>query len=186
MVLPACANHSLVITPGVNVSALGLCIEFDEHTGPDEKLLYLNATSELVEEYNRAGQGFSLAMCNPAQEHQLKIVIQKTRFVDPGEQALYVGISAAGIIYPLTGGNFIFAWFGLSTSNLAISTSKNLSSDKKPIYTQFYSSPYFMSADNVRIKHMEKYKVYISELVKDVETKLNNNLVNSSKDLDQL
>ncbi len=174
MGLVACASRPLVVNPDVNVVNLGICVDFDEHIELDEKLLYLNATKEFVEQ-SAGGDGddsLSVAMCNRNQPHQLTVTVQHTRFVDPAEQALYVVLSTAGILYPLNGGHLGFAWLGFSTSNLELHTSPNLAVTAKPVYTQIYSSPYFLSAEGVRVKHMERFKNFLAETVRDIGRQL--------------
>lgn len=183
LLVSACASKPLSIKPDLQVAELGICIDFNEHIEDDEKLLYLNAAKQLVDNKRDKGHFLKLEMCKNTQTHKVNFMVQNTRFIDPSEQALYVLLSTAGILYPLSGGQIGFAWLGFNTSNIELSASPSISDEARPVYTQVYSSPYFLSAEAVRLKHMESFKEFVVEVVKGIEQKLQQNVAKSQREL---
>lgn len=177
--LSACASKPLAIKEGVGLDSLGVCVDFDQHVEEDDKLLYLNATKEFVEEYNQADSEIPVNTCQQSNPYQLNFTVQNSRFIDPSEQALYVLLSTAGILYPLSGGKIAFAWLGFNTTNIEVSVSKALATSGKPVYTQFYSSPYFLSADGVRYKHMQRFKSFMTEMVDSIASQSSRSVASS-------
>ncbi len=170
-VMSACAMQPIAIKPDVFIETLAVCLDFNTQIGIDEKLLYLNATDELVAAHNQASNLPQLVMCNETDEHALNITVLKTNLVEPSKQAFYVLLSIAGIAYPLSGGSIGFAWLGANSTSVEISVSKALAAATKPVYAQFYSSPYFLSADEVRLKHMQRFKTFVNELLQQIDDK---------------
>ena len=176
LALSACSNVPLIVNKQVHIATLGLCVNFNEHVQQDDRLLYLDATKEFVDEYNRQGlKGPRLDTCKKGQRDQLNVLIQRDRYVEPSEQALYIVLSIAGIAYPLSGGSFGFVWFGMNSTSVELSLSESIGGKEKPVYRQVYSSPYFKGPESLRISHMESYKAMLKESVKEIVGQLNSN-----------
>lgn len=171
--LSACASRPLIINNALDVDTIGICLNFDEGTHDDEKLLYLNAVKEFVD-YSRIGENENSLVdtCKRDQTYQLNILVQNSKFVDPSEQVFYVLLSTVGIMYPLSGGGIGFFWFGLNSTSVEVSLSESLSGDGKPVYRQVYSSPYFMDSESLRIHHMENFKHMISGSLQQIGSQL--------------
>ena len=174
LLLSACASKPLLVREHTKIDTLGVCVDFNEHITAPEKLLYLEATEEFVNENRKnKSRNWQLDTCNTSQKYQLDILVQNTKFVEPSQQAMYVILSTAGILYPLNGGAFGFFWLGFNTSNLEVSVSDDLKAgSKRPVFRQVYSSPYFKGSDALRIKHMESYKVALGKLIQDLQYQL--------------
>lgn len=152
-----------------------LCLDFAGETAIEDKLLYLDAVKSFIDEYNEAhakdeiracvrGNGFSQSRSGA----QIRLIIQSTRYVSPGEQALYVLISGAGL-YSLLNGGYGFAWAGLSSTTLGIVLSGDMASQPKVVYRQFRSWPYFQDMPGVKRKHMEQFQVFMFKLLSELK-----------------
>ena len=158
------------------MGTLELCVSFNEHVNQNDRLLYLDATKEFVDDYNKQHlKGPSLETCKSGQHEQLNVLIQRTSYVEPSEQVFYILLSIAGIAYPFSGGKFGFAWLGMNYTNVELSLSKTIAGKEKPVFRQVYSSPYFKSSETLRISHMESYKAMLKESVKEIDEQLSMN-----------
>jgi len=175
--LVSCASRPLLINTDSLIETLGICVNFNEHIHGDEKLLYLNAAKDLVDEHQHNKKGeYVLDTCKQGQQNQLNILVQNTNFVDPPEQAVYVLLSTVGILYPLNGGGIGFFWLGFNNTSVELTLSEKLAGTNKPVYRQVYSSPYFMDSESVRISHMESFKGMILESVQELQLQQKDNI----------
>jgi len=170
--LLACANKPLVAKTGVKIDTLYLCMNFDEQTEASEKLLYLDAVKDFIDQYNDKQKKLRLAACIKKQQQSLIVTVNKTRWIEPKKQVFYVLISTVGIAYPLTGGSFGFAWLAMNGSNLQLAYSPDLAETNKPVYRYFSSWPYFNRMEALQGKHMEKFQEFMFETLENIEKDL--------------
>jgi len=170
--LISCANKPLLVKGGTQVAVLQVCMNFANHIEGDEKLLYLNAISEFIDDYNATPNALKLQSCTKGLKKSLHVTVQNTRFIDPNKQALYVGASTIGLAYPLSGGSFGFFWLAMNGTSLQLSLSPDLSEENKAVNRYFSTWPYFYDLEALKAKHMNQFQEFMLETMIDIEKNL--------------
>ena len=167
--LGGCASQPVLIKQGSQPDTLEVCIDFAVKLDSDEKLAHLDAVNTFINNYNNQQMPhYKLLSCSKGESRAVTLIIQNTRYVPPGEQALYVLVSTAGIA-SLVNGGLGFAWAGFSTTSLGVKLSADIADTPNTVYRQFSSSPYFYELASVKIKHMNKFQSFMFGLFDELK-----------------
>jgi len=171
LLLTACAHQPMQVKHDVEVEQLEICLTFHEQIVVEDRLLHLDAIKNFIDDYNHAGQKINLLACQQGTSKSLNIAVESAKFINPEKQLLYVLASAVGLYYPLTGGGIGFAWLGFNTTNVGLSLSDDLDPGGKPVFRSVVSSPYFHELETVKARHMQKFQVFMFEVMQEIESK---------------
>ena len=161
----------MLLKADAKISELGICVNFNEHIEAPVRLLYLNATTEFIDDYNKNTDDLELQACAAKQKNKLTIEVENTRFIEPDKQLLYLIISGLGVWYPMSGGGFGFVWFGLNSSDVQIKVSDDIALNNEPVFRHFSSWPYFSGSEAVKSKHMKQYQQFMFKLINELRNR---------------
>ena len=184
LMLQGCANQPISLKPDIKPDYLELCLNFATQMSTEDKLLHIDAVNSFISSYNAKNLHYEIRPCVQVKasnagvngnlkensvlvEKRVSLIIQKTRYVPPSEQILYVVISGVGI-YSVLNGGFGLVWAGFSGTTFGVNLSDDLTDKKKTIYRQFTSSPFFHELTTVKHKHMKQFQVSLFELFNEL------------------
>jgi hypothetical protein len=165
----------LMVKKGVNVSTLGICVDYDNSTATQEMVPTFDSTlAVFIDRYNSEHHGIRLERCSDRSRSSLIIEMVSTNLIGPGGQAGGVCLTGIGLSLPfilLAAHSPVWVAFAYLPQNFTktyVSLSDNIDEGGR-ILRNFASSPYFGSIDRQKVVHAQRFSGFLRELMNEIE-----------------
>jgi len=175
VVVAGCGAPALMVKKDLAPSEIGLYVRYGDSLDQRTTDAFRKATNQFVGEFNSERHKFMLAVRPNDSVGTIKVDVSQTGLAGPGKQAAGCIVSTMGLAAPfvmLAAKMPIIVWFAYIPQNNTVaklSLSSDIAATSTPIVRNFRTFPYFGSLESQRVKHAAALKVFLRQVVLEVE-----------------